>query len=96
MSIYTDYAAALIILTDAEQLANDYSAAAQKTNAVLCWIEANNRCGDARQLVDAFDLAWSLERDYGNGIAKVGFYTDESLRFQILALHLSTTEWFRA
>lgn len=75
--------------------ATNESDALAKINNVMRFIEANNKCGDARLIVNKFNLAWSLGKDYGNGVSKVEFYTDESLRYHVMDLHLPTSEWFR-
>lgn len=66
-----------------------------KTHQVNQWCLDNANQGP-RAMVTKFDLAWSLERDLGNDIAVVGFYTDDSLKHEVCRLHLSIADWFRA
>ena len=68
--------------------------AEQKIHKVMRFIDANNGFG-VRKIVEKFNLDWSLNRDFGNGIAKVGFYTDESNRFLVMELNLPIKDWFR-
>ena len=77
------------------QLAIDTQEANQKIHLINAWLE-NNASHGPRAMVDKFKLAWSHEKDLGNGIAIVGFYTDESMRFEVCRMHLASAGWFRA
>lgn len=75
---------------------HDRRAAAQKVFTVIAWISSNpEQLGDTRAIVKKFDLSWSLKRDLGNGIGRVCFYADDTLREEILDLHLPMQAWFR-
>lgn len=66
----------------------------QKIHDVMRFIEANPGWS-TRQVVEKFNLDWTLNQDFGNGIGKIGFYTDISDRFLVMELNLPINEWFR-
>lgn len=68
--------------------------AEQKIHTVMAFIQANPGCS-TRKIVERFGLDWSLNKDFGNGIGKIGYYTDESQRFLVMELHDSIAKWFR-
>lgn len=74
---------------------DDTAEAQQITKKVMLWLESNAAAG-AKKMVEKFGLSYSCEKDYGNGVSKVGFYTDASYQHLVCTLHLPTAEWFRA
>ena len=66
----------------------------EKKQRVISHIKANNNYS-IKQLVNKFSLDWNLEKEFGNSIAKVGFYTGKDQRTLIMSLHLPVSEWFR-
>ena len=77
-----------------KELAHDTAKAQQKIQLVMRWLESNAAHG-ARAMVNKFNLAWSHEKTLAGGVALVGFYTDESMRFEVCRLHLKSSDWFR-
>lgn len=65
-----------------------------KVNAVRRFI-FSNPYAETRLIVDMFKLDWSLNADLGNGIGKIGFYTDASQRFLCFEIYDSIGKWFR-
>ena len=82
----------------AEETARDYQRhqeeAKSKIYQVNRWLESNASHG-ARAMVEKFNLAWSHEKDYGNGVCVIGFYTDETLRFKVCEIHDESKKWLR-
>jgi len=83
-----------IVAESNKALLKDTSKADLIIKGVMHFIKANPNWG-ARKIVEKFNLDWSLIKDFGNGISKIGFYTDESQRFSVMELNLPTNEWFR-
>lgn len=68
---------------------------AERKQRVLRHIEANPNY-PIRRLVKKFGLDWSLEKNFNNGVSRVGFYTGEDNLTLIMELYLPTAEWFRS
>ena len=68
-----------------------------KAEQVGAYVKAANvkSSHEARRMMDKFKLDFSFEKELGNGMASVGFYTDSSLCFKCCEIALPTKEWFR-
>lgn len=63
----------------------------EKKQQVLSFLESNHYC-TIKEIVEKFDLSHDVSKDFGNGIVKVAFFADESMRVVCLELRMAYTE----
>ncbi|MDY7025189.1 MAG: hypothetical protein SVC26_02475 [Pseudomonadota bacterium] len=77
----------------AEKFAADKKEAEEKIYRVVRFMQANPHF-DARALAEKFDLHWKVKLQYDNGLGRIGFCTDLSLRFEVFEIIDSLRSWF--
>lgn len=78
----------------AEARAEAIKSGEEKKARVLKHMEANPHF-TMREVAEKFGLDWVIEKDFVNGLGRIGFYADQSQTVLVCEIRDDLSKWFR-